>query len=187
LTNKKEAERYIGLVDVVVDSYIKHALKGRMRYLREEMMGEGYIGLMEALDKYDPNKNASKITYISVVIRWKLYHLVHAHIRKEKNERRLVDTLYKKLEEELAHTDPLPKTKEEVQEEERERYELMDRLVEEIEDPSRKEIFLSTIVDKLKTNKELAKEFNTTEAAIKMRRSRLIKSLRKQLKSEGYR
>jgi len=186
LSNKREAERYIGLVDVVVDSYIKHSLKGHMRYLREEMMSEGYIGLMEALKKYDPSKKASKITYISVVIRWRLYHLIHSFIKKEKNERRLIDNLFKDLEEELVYYDMIPKTEKEKHEEEVEKYKLIDRLTNEIKDPATKEIFLNTVVDKLKTNKELAEELGLTVAAVKMRRSRLVKKLRKQLKSEEY-
>lgn len=93
LTNKAEKrkryiESYYGLVEVVVDKLLSTSKYRRLKHIREELIGEGTIALIEAVDTYRKDKGTKPVTYFSFKIRKKSLDYIRSYI---KNDISLVD------------------------------------------------------------------------------------------------
>ena len=58
--NKKEVVLYYNLIEVIVDKFLSK--NPRFRYLRDDLVQEGSLGLMRSISTYDKSKGASKVT-----------------------------------------------------------------------------------------------------------------------------
>lgn len=172
MKRKEIAEMYFGLVSDVVNAYLlERNLKWR-RELREELLSEGYVYLMKAIDTYDPTRGAQFHTYASKKITGHFVNYVRRLLKEESVTVQVSSISDSKLDEGVR----------DAKEYERGSFELIDYY--EPEDEINKVIYHQIIMGN-STYQEVANEFGISKTAVNTRLSRLKKRLRLQMMSGG--
>ncbi len=167
--------RYYGLVEVVIDRLLSKGYYKPFRPLRDDLIGEGQLGLIQAIDTYDPSKGAKVVTYISLKVRGYALDFIRKHRRITTPEVDIDnEALQRKFIEELSY-DPWN------EEEREERFELIDKY--EPKDEINRKIYHLVVMGGL-TCKELAEEFQVSLNCIKKRKKRFLIRLHKEMENQ---
>ena len=76
---KRIIENYYPLVDVVIDKLLSLERYKSYRYLREDLVSEGYIGLIYGIDTYDKERGTKPVSYFSMCIRGRALNFIKKH------------------------------------------------------------------------------------------------------------
>lgn len=165
---------YHGLVEVVVDKLLAHPNYQHFRFMRDDLLGEGYLGLILAIDTYKKGKGTTIVTYISMKVRGRSIDCIRKHKRLTTPLIDIGNTTIENLtakeydyEEELVS--------EEAQ------YELIDQY--EPKNEINKEIYHTQLMGSA-TNQEVADTFGVSINSIKKRKARMKSDLRDKLQGE---
>jgi RNA polymerase sigma factor (sigma-70 family) len=156
---------HFNVVAIIVDKLLSKQGYRHFRWMRDELLSEGYYALTRAATKFKEDGGASFVTYASRLIHG---YVVNLAARQWKRDSQQSDIDLKNV--------PM----EEYEEPEEDPYRLS--LIEELEPYTeyQKDIFYKLIIDG-QTSMSLAKERGVSEAAVKAAKLKLIKKFRKEL------
>ncbi len=164
--------RYYGLVEVVIDRLLTKGYYKPFRRLRDDLIGEGQLGLIRAIDTFDPTKGAKITTYVSLKVRGYALDYIRKYRRITTPEVDIDnEALQRKFMEELSY-DPWSEVVME------EKFDLIDAHCPT--DPINAEIYHRIIMGGL-TCKQLAVELDVSLNSIKKRKKRLLLKLKKDI------
>jgi len=83
---KEMVEAHWSLIGVVVRSFLKQRKYSRFEPHKEDLMGVASIALVEAAERYDPNRLVLFRTYASARMRGKMQKEITKIVEKEHNE-----------------------------------------------------------------------------------------------------
>lgn len=164
----KELLLYYDLIVLNVNKYLKS--KWKYREIKDDLIAEGTLGLMAAIETYEDDKGSSKVTYYSRGIRNYIYNYTK---RLHKNSLPLVyiDSIHPKH---LIYKEEVY-----VEEEENDLYERYTPT-----NPVDKRIYESIVTGSMNI-KDIADEFSVSKGLIKMRKQRLLERIRKQMMEDN--
>jgi len=168
MDKKREIEIYYDLVSLSVNAFLKR--NWRYRDLKDDLIGEGTLGLIRSIETYDSGKGSSKVSYYSRGIR----NYISAFLKRE---RRILSP--------LVYIDSIPESV------------LVEYNIEEVEDNVEgeesglyeqllpKEFIDRRVYESLITGdmdvKDLAIELGTSSDFLKKRKIRLIEKLKRKV------
>lgn len=85
MTRDERIIGYYGLVDVVVDKMLASSTYRYYRSYRDDLIGEGTIGLILGVDKYDSTKGASEVSFYSRGIQQSVKNYIYRVLNREEN------------------------------------------------------------------------------------------------------
>jgi hypothetical protein len=88
---KEMVEAHWSLIGVVVRSFLKQRKYSRFEPHKEDLMGVASIALVEAAERYDPNRLVLFRTYASARMRGKMQKEITKIVEKEHNEVYIAD------------------------------------------------------------------------------------------------
>jgi RNA polymerase sigma factor (sigma-70 family) len=164
--------KHFGLVEVIIDRLLSKGNYKTFRRLRDDLIGEGMLGLIMAVDTYDPDRGAKLTTYISLKVRGHALDYIRKYKRVTTPEVDIDNAaLQRKYVEELSYN---PWTWEDVVE----KFDLIDK--HEPDDRVNRKIYHRIIMGGM-TCKELAVELGQSLNSIKKRKKRLLTRLGKEI------
>lgn len=163
---------YYGLVDVVVDKLLSHPNYKHFRFLRDDLIGNGYVSLINAIDTYKKGKGTTLVTYISMKVRGGSINLIRKYKRDTIPLVNLEDRTVKDLASEAIYNEKLANKDME------EEWELIDKF--EPKDPIEKALYHTHIMGSA-THAEIAEEFGVKRNTVVKKKARLLAKLKKQI------
>lgn len=161
---------YYGLVEVVVDKLLFSPPYRNFVFLRDELHSEGVVTLIDAIDNFDSSKEVKLVTYISARIRGTFLNYIRKHKRESLPLRHISNMTVSQNLEELT-TDPWKEVEENS-------FNLIDKY--EPKGEVDKAVYHQIIMGSA-TFQEVADEFGISKAAVKMRKQRLLKNLKREM------
>lgn len=155
---------YNKLVEVIVDKFLSRNY--RYKHLRDDLIGEGTLGLIVSIDRYDDSKGASEISYYSKGIRNYISNFI-TYLRKKGTPGVYIDNvpIETLASEDIEYSEPEGGDL-------YEKYEPVDEL--------KRRIYEGLITGSM-TQREVAEEFGITVNNVKMLKRDLIKTIRREM------
>ena len=167
ISYKQEAEDYYDLIVLIVNKFLKK--HWRYKVYRDDLIGEGALGLMRSISTYKKELGASKVTYYSKGIKNFISNYVR-QLNKEVSTKVYIDNISEKhliqdeeVEENVDYCEIYEKYKPR---------EYVDRLIYE------------RVLTGFSSTTELAEELGVSFGMIQKKKVRLIKRLRELMKEE---
>jgi RNA polymerase sigma factor (sigma-70 family) len=165
MTRDEKIVQYYGLIEVILDKLLTTPYYQQYRYMRDDLHGEGMLGLIDAIDTFDPERKVKEVSYVSLKVRGYVINLIR---KQRKYKAPLIDIDNRELENMAA---PEPK-------EEEDDYTLVDRY--EPTDTINKAVYNQCIMGTV-TCQSVADEFGLSRDSVQKRKRRLLKRLKKQI------